>query len=205
MGRPGQADEIPLKEQVVAEQFEIWVLDFIGPFNLKSNQKAYILVAMDYMTKWVEVEALSNTTEEVVIKFIFKLFVCYRLPREVITDGGSQFTTHRITTILGNYHIKHRVTSPYHPQGNGQVESTNKFLQEILTKIVSKNHHNWEAKLPNALWAYRTTWRNTTGYSPYHLVYGKEPFFPIEFEIKILRMAYEIGLDLTEEHKQRLQ
>jgi hypothetical protein len=160
---------------------------------------------MDYMTKWVEAEALSNATEEVVIKFLFKLFVRYGLPREVITDGGSQFTAHRIMTILENYHIKHRVTSPYHPQENGQVESTNKVLEAILTKTVSTNRQNWATELPNALWAYRTMWHNTTGYSPYHLVYGKEPIFPIEFEIKTLRMAQEIGLDLTEAHKQRLQ
>ena len=85
------------------------------------------------------------------------------------------------------------------------MESTNKFLEEIFTKIVSTKHQNWAVELPNALWAYRTTWRNTTGYSPYHLVSGKEPIFPIEFEIKTLRMTQEIGLDLTEAHTQLLQ
>jgi hypothetical protein len=88
MGKLGQADEMPLKAQVVAKPFERWALDFVGPFNLKSNQKAYIIVATNYMTKWIESEALPNETEEVVIKFIFKLFVRYGLPREVITDGG---------------------------------------------------------------------------------------------------------------------
>jgi transposase InsO family protein len=94
---------------------------------------------MDYMTKWVEAEALPNAIEEVVIKFLFKLFVCYGIPREVIIDGVSQFTAHRITTTLDNYHIKHIITSPYHPQENGQVESTNKVLEAILTKTVSTN------------------------------------------------------------------
>jgi transposase InsO family protein len=141
------------------------------------------------MTKWVEVEALPNATEEAVIKFIFKLLVRYGLPREVITNGGSQFTSHRITTTLDNYHIKHIITSLYHPQANGQVESTNKFLEEILKKTVSTNKYNWASELPNALWSYCTTWRNTTGYSHYHLVYGKQPIFPIKFEIKTLRMA----------------
>jgi transposase InsO family protein len=170
------------------EPFERWELDFTGPFNPKSNQKAYILVAKDYITKWVEAEALPNEIE-VVIKFIFKLFVRHGLPREVITDGGSQFIAHRITTTLDNYHIKHIITSLYHPQANGQVESTNKVLEAILTKTVSTNRQNWASKLPNSLWAYLTTWHNTTGYSPYHLFYGKEPIFPIEFEIKTLRMA----------------
>jgi transposase InsO family protein len=91
------------------------------------------------MTKWVEAEAPPNAIEEVVIKFMFKLFVCYGLPREVIIDGGSQFTAHRITTTLKNYHIKNKVTSPYHPQANRKVESTNKVLEAILTKIVSTN------------------------------------------------------------------
>jgi hypothetical protein len=166
MGKPGQADEMPLKTQLVIEPFEIWVLDFVRPFNTMSNKKAYILVAMDYMTKWVEVEALPNATKEVVIKFIFKLFVWYGLPREIITNGGSQFTSHRITATLENYHIKNRVTSLYQPQANGQVESTNKVLEAILTKNVSTNQQNWATELPNYLWAYHTTWHNTTIYSP---------------------------------------
>jgi hypothetical protein len=127
--------------------------------------------------------------EEAFIKFLFELFVHYGLPREVITDGGLQFTTHKITATLHNYHIKHKVTSLYHPQENKQVESTNKFLEVILTKIVSTNHQNCVVKLPSALWAYHMTWNNTTGYSLYHLFYGKETVFPIEFETKTLRMA----------------
>jgi hypothetical protein len=106
MGKLGQANEMPLKSKVVMKPFERWALGFVGPFNPNSNQKAYILVAIDYMNKWVEAEALPNETEEVFIKFIFKLFICYGLPREVIIDGGSQFIAHRITTTLYNYHIK---------------------------------------------------------------------------------------------------
>jgi hypothetical protein len=112
MGKPGQANEMPLKTQVVVEPFEIWALEFIGPFNPNSNQKAYILVATDYMTKWVEAKALPNTTEEVVIKFLFKLFVWYGLPREITIDGWSQFIGHRITATLDSYHINHIFTSP---------------------------------------------------------------------------------------------
>jgi transposase InsO family protein len=153
------------------------------------------------MTKWVEAEALPNETEEVVIKFLFKLFVRYGLPKKIITDGGSQFTGHRIIATLDSYHIKHKATSPFHPQENGQVESTDKVLEAIMTKTVSTNRHNWDTKLPNSLWYYRTTWCNTTSYSPYHLFYGKEPIFSIEFEMKTLRMAREIGLNLTKAHK----
>ena len=89
MGRPGQDNEIPLQAQVVTEPFKRWALNFVGPFNPKSNQKAYILVATYYMTKWVEVVALTNTMKEAVSKFLFELFVHYGLPMEVITNEGS--------------------------------------------------------------------------------------------------------------------
>ena len=82
---------------------------------------------------------------------------------------------------MKKYGIKHRVTSPYHPQVNGQVERTNKVLENILTKTVANHHWNWAKKLPEALYTYRITWRNITGFSPYELFYGKSPLFPVEF------------------------
>lgn len=112
--------------------------------------------------------------------------------------GGAQFVGHKIAATLKNHHIIHIITSSYHPQANGQVESTNKVIKAILTKTVSSHRQDWVTRLPEALWAYRTTWRNTTGYSPYQLVFGKEPIFPIEFEIQTLKITPEVGLDLTE-------
>ena len=75
MGRLGQSDEMPLQPQFFTEPFERWALDFIGPFHLESNKKAYILVATDYVTKWVETVDLPRATEEAVINFLFGLFV----------------------------------------------------------------------------------------------------------------------------------
>jgi hypothetical protein len=74
-----------------------------------------------------------------------------------------------------------------------------------LTKTISTNRQNWAIEIPNSLCAYHTTCRNTIGYSPYHLVFGKEPIFPIEFEIKTLRMAQEIVLDITKAQTHHLQ
>jgi hypothetical protein len=97
------------------------------------------------------------------------------------------------------------MTTPYHPQANGQVESTNKVIEAILTKTMKENWKDWSQRLPEALWAYRTTWRNTTGFSPYQLVYGKIVVFPVEFEIKTLRTALAVNLDLTDAQTTRLQ
>ena len=103
------------------------------------------------------------------------------MPRDIITDGGPQFVGNKIATTLRNYIILQKITTPYHPQANGQAESTNKVIEAILTKTVASHRRDWAAKLPEALWAYRTTWRSTTGHSPYQLMFGKQPIFPIEF------------------------
>lgn len=79
------------------------------------------------------------------------------------------------------------------------------MLENILTNVVANHRQNWAKKLPEALLAYRITWWNTIGFSPYELVYGKPPLFPVEFKIKILRRALEAGLDLSEAHKHRLE
>jgi len=84
------------------------------------------------------------------------------------------------------------------------VESTNKVIEGILTRTVASHRRNWADKLPEVLWAYRTTWRNTTGFSPYKLVYGKNPLFHIEFEIKTLRTTLHVNMDLATSKKQRL-
>ena len=85
----------------------------------------------------------------------------------------------------------------YHPQANGQVESTNKVIKSIITKTVNMHRNDWAEILPEALWAYRTTWRNSIGHTPYELVYGKQVLLPIEFQIKTFRTIVQLGLDLS--------
>eukprot|EP00253_Pinus_taeda_P006866 PITA_06866 len=118
-GGPSQSDEMPLKPQLVIEPFERWALDFVGPINPSSNQKTYIFVATKYVTKWVEVDTLPRATEDSVIQFVVHLFVHYGLPRKIITNGGPQFVGNIIAATLNNYHVQHKITTPYHPQANG--------------------------------------------------------------------------------------
>ena len=138
-GRPGQSDEMPLNPQLVIKPFERWSLDFVGPISPPSNQKTYILVATEYVTKWVEAEALSKVIEDSVIQFLFQIFVRYGLPRDIITDGGPQFVGNKLAETLQNYHVQHKITTPCQPQANGQVESTNKVIESILTKTVASH------------------------------------------------------------------
>ena len=147
-----------------------------------SRRKNYILVCTNYVTKWVEAKALYSTNEQFVVDFLFEeIFTHVKVPREIVTDQGTQFTSNLVKALTEQYKIKYRKSSPYHPQANGQVESTNKVIKAILTKIVQLHHKDWIDRFPEALWAYRIAWRNTIDHTPYELVYGKKVLLPIEF------------------------
>ena len=112
--------------------------------------------------------------------------------------------SHKFKTLLHKYHIQHRITSPHHPHANGQVESTNKFIEAILTKTIRIHPRYWANMILEALWAYLTIWCNTTGFSPYDLVYCKSFVLSIEFKIKILKTSMDVKLDVTKSQRSRL-
>eukprot|EP00253_Pinus_taeda_P032804 PITA_32804 len=109
-----------------------------------------------------------------------------------------QFISNLVQGVMEQYNIRYQKSTPYHLQANGQVESTNKVIESILTKTANMHRKDWDERLPKAFWAYRNTWRNSTRNSPYELVYGKQVLLPIEFQIKTFRIAVQLGLDLSE-------
>ena len=199
MGKPTLSNEMPLQPQVLIEPFEKWALDFVGPISPPSKQKKYILVCTNYVTKWVEAKALPFATENVAVSFIFQdICTHFGVPREIVIDQGTQFTSKLVKKLVDQYKIKHWKSTPDHPQANGQVESKNKVIETILTNIVHLHKNDQAEKLPEALWAYRTTWRNTAGHNPYELVYGKKVLLPIEFHIQTYKTTIQLDLDLSE-------
>eukprot|EP00253_Pinus_taeda_P012235 PITA_12235 len=133
------------------------------------------------------------------------IFTRFGVLREIVIDRGSQFTSNMVESLVEEYKIKHRKSTPYHPQAIGHMESTNKVIEGILTKIVHLRRRDWAERLPGALWAYITTWRNTAGHTPYELVYGKQVLFPIKFQIRTFKREVQLGLDLSEAQKNRLE
>ena len=101
-----------------------------------------------------------------------------------MTDGGSHFIHGAFRKMLAKYDVNHRIASPYHPQSRGQVELSNRELKLILQKTVNRSRKNWSKKLDDALWAYRTAYKNPMGMSPYKMVYGKACHLPLELEHK---------------------
>ena len=145
-------------------------MDFIGPIDPPSNGKSYILLCTDCLTKWVDVKAMKHACDEKVAEFLYEeIFTRYGVPKELVTKQGVQFTSNLISTLMKQYNIKHQKSSPYHPQANGQVEVTNCKLENILTKIVCLHYRDWTSR--KVVWAYRTTWKTTTRFTPFELLY----------------------------------
>ena len=98
---------------------------------------------------------------------------------------------------MDEYKVKNINYTSYHPQENGQVESTNKVIKAVLTKTIHLHRKDWVDSLPKALSTYWTTWRNTKRHTLYELVYGKQVLFPIEFQIKTFKTIVILSLDLS--------
>ncbi|GJY87049.1 reverse transcriptase domain-containing protein [Tanacetum coccineum] len=174
-------DEIPLTNIQVCEIFDVWGIDFMGPF-LKSHKFVYILVVVDYVPKWAEAQALPTNDARVVITFLKKLFYRFGMPKALISDRGTHFCNKIMEKTMKRYEVSHRFSTSYHPQTSGQVENTNRALKRILEKTVKDNPAIWSRKLDDALWAFRTAYKTPTGTTPYKLIYGKNCHLPFEIE-----------------------
>nr|GEX87532.1 hypothetical protein [Tanacetum cinerariifolium] len=125
------------------------IQDFMGPFpNSKGNK--YILVAVDYLSKWVEAKALPTNDARVVVKFLKSLFSWFGTPRAIISDRGTHFCNDQFAKVMSKYGVTHHLATAYHPQTSGQVEVTNRGLKRILEWTVRENHASWTDKLDDA-------------------------------------------------------
>ncbi|XP_052735520.1 uncharacterized protein LOC128197506 [Vigna angularis] len=179
--------------------FSMWGIDVIGAIEPKaSNGHRFILVAIDYFTKWVEAASYANVTRKVVVRFIRKELICrYGLPNKIITDNAINLNNQMMAELCEEFKIHHHNSSPYRPKMNGAVEAANKNIKKIVQKMVV-TYKDWHEMLPFALHGYRTSVRTSTGATPFSLVYGMEAVLPFEVEIPSLRVLMETKLEEAE-------
>ncbi|CAH9106112.1 unnamed protein product [Cuscuta europaea] len=184
------------------EVFDVWGIDFVGPFPSSRGNK-FILVAIDYVSKWVEAIASSTNDARVVVRFVKKLFSRFRVPKVLISDRGSHFRNDPLARVLSKYGVQHRQGVAYHPQTQGQVENANRDLKAILEKTVAQTRKDWSEKLDDALWAFRTAYKTPIGTTPFRLVYGKSCHLPVEVEHLALWALRTVCLDSSSAGKER--
>ncbi|XP_049406171.1 uncharacterized protein LOC125869774 [Solanum stenotomum] len=164
------------------ELFDVWGIDFMGPFVSSYGQK-YILVVVDYVSKWVEAVTLLENDGKSVAGFLKKnIFSRFGTPRVIISDGASHYCN----------------------KTSGQVEVSNREIKAILAKTMDPNRTDWAQKLDDALWAYHTAFKMFIGMSPYKLVFGKAFHLPVELEHKALWALKELNLSWSETASLRL-
>ncbi|XP_074378707.1 uncharacterized protein LOC141720046 [Apium graveolens] len=185
VGNMSKRDEMPLNVLLEVEIFDVWGIDFMIPFISSCNNQ-YTLLAVDYVSKWVEVKALPTNNAKVVINFLHKHIVTYfGTSRVIISDEGSFFCNRISTALMERYRVYHRVATAYHLQTNGQAQVYNREIKQILEKVVSPSRMDWSLKLDEVVRAYRTTFKTSLGMSPFQLVYGKACHLPAELEYKV--------------------
>nr|GEX67611.1 reverse transcriptase domain-containing protein [Tanacetum cinerariifolium] len=201
-GKVSQKDEMPQNFIQICEIFDVWGIYFMGPFPSSKGNK-YILVAVDYLSKWVEAKVLPTNDARVVVKFLKSLFSQFGKPKAIISDQGTHFCNDQFSRVMVKYGVTHRLSTAYHPQTSGQVKVTNRGLKRILEKTVGENRALWSDKLEDALWAFQTAFKTSVGYTPYRLVYGKACHLPLELKHKTYWALKYVNFDLktTGDHR----
>ena len=145
------------------------------PFPTEVRQLKFLVVGINYFTKWVEAEVLATITEKNIRSFVWRNIICrYGIPRVLVFDNGKQFDNSAYRDFCSELGIKDHYSSPVHPQANGQVEVTNWSFLKIIKTWLEGVKGIWSDELPSVLWAYRTTAKMPTGETPFRLAYGSD-------------------------------
>ena len=182
----------------------------MGPFPEAPGKLKYMVVAVDYFTKWIEAEPLACISGRHMIKFVWKnIMTRFGTPKVLISDNGLQFAENPFRDWCTAKGISQRFTSVAHPQANGQTEVSNRTIVNGIKKRLGKAKGNWAEEIPMVLWSYRTTPRKSTKETPFSLTYGTEAMLPMEVAVNTLRVANQdeesntqnlrINLDILEE------
>nr|GEW17443.1 reverse transcriptase domain-containing protein [Tanacetum cinerariifolium] len=165
-----------------------WGIDIAGPFLEGSGKVKFLIVEMDYFTKWIEAKAVATITGGQLKKFVWDNIVCrFGIPGEIISDNGKQFSDNPFKDWCDKLNITQHFASVKHPQSNGLVERANRSLGEGIKARLGEGNKNWVEELPHVLWAHRTMIKSSHGNTPFSLTYGIEAVIPAEIRMPTYR------------------
>ena len=171
----------PIQTGVTATRpFQKVAIDIIGLMPIMSNRgHRYILTLIDICSRYAEAVPLKKIESTDIVQALYLIFTRIGFPEEIISDRGTQFTSKLTKEFMETFGIKQKFTTPYHPQCNGMCERFNKTLKEMLSKVSNEDPKNWDLAIPSILFAYRETTHDSTGFSPFQLIYGNNPRNPL--------------------------
>lgn len=156
--------------------FERVAIDLLGPFPTSVDGNRWMIVAIDYFTRYVETSALSSDAAPIVSYFFLgSIPLRQGAPREFVSDMGKTFPSTPVEIVLQLYHTIHRPTTAYHVQTNSMVEKFNVTLANVLSLYVYSDDTNWDTVLPHIIFPYNTPCQRPTGRSSYFLFHGRQP------------------------------
>ncbi|XP_043809729.1 uncharacterized protein LOC122723055 [Manihot esculenta] len=171
--------------------FSQWGIHILGPFPKTTGQKKFIVVAVEYFSKWPEAEAIPTITARKMVDFIWSNIICrFGIPRVLISDNGKQFDGRTFKEFTRNMGIWHKFSSVAHPQTNGQTEVTNRAILRGLKKRLDGAKKNWADEFNSILWALRTTPKTPTRETPFALAFGTEAVVSIELQVPTHRVQF---------------
>lgn len=175
---------------------DILELDAMGPLKKSSNQNEYILVLVDSLTRFRFAQAVKNQRASIVIAFLDNIFLKFRFPTLIQTDQGRNFLSDEVQQYLKKHNIKHSVATAYRPQSQGIVERSNLDIgNQIRAALVNENLRNWVQYVDNILFTLNSNINRTTGFSPFYLMFGFEPFKPSDSRYPIDRPDRSVNDD----------
>ncbi|XP_065438320.1 uncharacterized protein LOC135981052 [Chrysemys picta bellii] len=166
---------------IIEEPFQKVAMDIVGPLSKTTRSgKKYILVVVDFATRYPEAVPLSSIEADTVADALLTIFSRVGFPKEVLTDQGSNFMSALLRCLWERCGVRHNWASAYHPQSNGLVERFNGTLKMMLKTFMNQHPQDWDKYLPHLLFAYREVPQESTGFSPFELLYGRRVRGPLD-------------------------
>jgi transposase InsO family protein len=193
-----RAHLVPMFLVITVGPFTKWGIDDTTFQPPSSRGHRYIIVAIDYFTKWVEAMPKFKYDGETTTLFLFnKIIERFDVSKEIVTNHGSHFQNKMMSDLTSNLGLRKEHSSLYYPQVNDQVEAVNNSLKTILHRTINSAKSNWHLMLYSTLWAYQKSVKTATRFSPFQLVYELEVVLPIECQIPSLKLAVQLLPDTS--------